>query len=212
MASESGLRERKKQQTRRAIADAARDLFAQRGFDAVTVAEVADAANVSPATVFNYFATKEDLFYSGMEAFEAELLEAVRTRAPGESALAAFSSLIVAGTRRLAAPETGEVIARAAAVINASAALRARELELHARYAATLAGFLADQTGASPGDVDARVAAEALVGAHRAVLARIREEASGGRRGRTLATVARREATRAFARLETGLGDYAVRT
>src|SRR3954470_24469510 len=82
-----GLRERKKEQTRRLIAETARRLFAERGFDAVTVGEVARAADVSEKTVFNYFPTKEDLFYSGMEAFEERLLGAVREREPGETAL-----------------------------------------------------------------------------------------------------------------------------
>src|SRR3981081_554741 len=87
VAAETGLRERKKQQTRELIADAARRLFADRGFDAVTVAQVARAANVSEVTVFNYFSTKEDLFYGGMQFFEETLLDAVRARAPGGSAL-----------------------------------------------------------------------------------------------------------------------------
>jgi AcrR family transcriptional regulator len=54
-----GLRERKKMETRRVIAETARALFEQRGFDAVTVAEVADAANVSVKTLFTYFQSKE---------------------------------------------------------------------------------------------------------------------------------------------------------
>src|SRR4051795_7280322 len=91
-----GLRARKKEQTRRLIADTARRLFAERGFDAVTVAEVARAADVAEKTVFNYFATKEDLFYSGMEAFEDRLLGAIRDRAPGESVIAAFRAFVLA--------------------------------------------------------------------------------------------------------------------
>src|SRR5919197_3294063 len=85
-----GLRERKKERTRAAIADAALELFRERGFDAVTVAEVARAADVSEGTVFNYFPTKEDLFYGRMESFETALLDAVRDRASGRSVLAAF--------------------------------------------------------------------------------------------------------------------------
>ena len=73
-----GLRERKKQQTRQLIADKARRLFAECGFEQVTVAQVAEAADVAEATVFNYFPTKEDLFYSGLEAFEDALLDAIR--------------------------------------------------------------------------------------------------------------------------------------
>src|SRR4051794_10762590 len=60
---ETGRRERKKQQTRQAISDVATTLFLERGFDAVTVAEVARAADVAVQTVFNHFPAKEDLFF-----------------------------------------------------------------------------------------------------------------------------------------------------
>ena len=66
-----GLRESKKLHTRQVIADAAMQLFAQRGFDHVTVAEVAEAAAVSEKTVFNYFPTKEDLFFDEVPARRA---------------------------------------------------------------------------------------------------------------------------------------------
>ena len=85
-----GLRELKKEQTRQLIADTAWRLFADRGFDKVTVAEIAREAQVAEATVFNYFPSKEDLFYSRFEAFSARLADAVRDRGPGEPALAAF--------------------------------------------------------------------------------------------------------------------------
>ena len=69
-----GLRERKKQQTRQLIAETARRLFGERGFERVTVAEIARAAEVSEQTVFNYFPTKEDLVYWRLQSFEDELL------------------------------------------------------------------------------------------------------------------------------------------
>jgi AcrR family transcriptional regulator len=74
-----------------AIADTAWRLFAERGFDAVPVAEIAREAEVSEATVFNYFATKEDLVFHRMEAFEQELLDALRDRPEGESIVQAFA-------------------------------------------------------------------------------------------------------------------------
>src|SRR5215207_2686952 len=95
MTAELGLRERKKLRTRQHIAATARRLFAERGFDHVTVAEIAREAEVAQATVFNYFPTKEDLFYSRLEAFEDELLAAIRDRAPGESVLAAFAGFLM---------------------------------------------------------------------------------------------------------------------
>src|ERR1700749_4944522 len=88
--TELGLRERKKLRTRQLIADTAWRLFAERGFDAVPVAEIAREAEVSEATVFNYFPTKEDLVFHRMEAFEQELLRALRDRPAGESIVEAF--------------------------------------------------------------------------------------------------------------------------
>src|SRR5215207_6546330 len=93
--SMTGLRERKKQQTRDLIATTARELFSERGFDAVTVAEIARAADVAEKTVFNYFPTKEDLVYWRLESFEGELLEAIRKREPGESVLTAFGRFVL---------------------------------------------------------------------------------------------------------------------
>src|SRR5919198_6134351 len=85
-----GLRELKKERTRAMIADTAWRLFADRGFDQVTVADVAREAMVAPATVFNYFPTKEDLFFFRLEAFGQRLVEAIGNRRQGEPALAAF--------------------------------------------------------------------------------------------------------------------------
>src|SRR6266545_2502422 len=90
-----GLRERKKEQTRQLIAETARRLFSERGFERVTVAEVARAAEVSQQTVFNYFPTKEDLVYWRLQSFEDELLSTIRDRAPGESVLTAFGRFLL---------------------------------------------------------------------------------------------------------------------
>ena len=92
---ESGLRERKKRETRQRISDVATGLFVARGFDNVTVAEIAEAANVSKMTVFNYFPRKEELYFDrGEEA--AELLhEAIHGRAPGVSMINALRALML---------------------------------------------------------------------------------------------------------------------
>lgn len=86
--AESGLRERKKLETRTRIADAAMRLFAERGFDQTTVADVAAAADVSVKTVFNYFPAKEELFFDRADAVERLWLDAVADRTPGEPLLA----------------------------------------------------------------------------------------------------------------------------
>ncbi|MEV4892481.1 TetR family transcriptional regulator, partial [Nonomuraea sp. NPDC055795] len=78
MNTESGLRERKKQRTRRDIATAAVRLFAEHGYEAVTVAQIAAAANVSRATFFNYFPDKEAVLFDDTTAHR-DLLREVLT-------------------------------------------------------------------------------------------------------------------------------------
>jgi AcrR family transcriptional regulator len=208
MPAEMGLRERKKQQTRELIADAARRLFAERGFDAVTVAQVARAANVSEVTVFNYFSTKEDLFYGGMQFFEETLLDAVRVRAPGESVLEAFRRPVLEGFKRLAADERARMITTAGKLIAASPALEAHEREIVARYTRQLADQLAEETSAEPGDVASMAVASALMGVQRALVTYVRSSILAGRRGEQLVADARSQAVRGFGRLEKGLADY----
>jgi AcrR family transcriptional regulator len=209
VSTEPGLRERKKQQTRNAIVETAQRLFTERGFDAVTVAEVAREANVSEGTVFNYFTTKEDLFYGGMEAFEGQLIGAVRERAPGESILDAFRRFVLDGTARLAREDVAELIANAARIVTASAALRAREREIVAQSTDELADLIAAETGARASDVEPRAVAAALMGVQRALVDHVRAAVLAGTHGPKLARDTKAQGRRAFARLEQGLGDYA---
>ncbi|MGK5630790.1 TetR/AcrR family transcriptional regulator [Streptomyces sp. URMC 123] len=90
-----GLRERKKRETRQRISDEATMLFITRGFDQVTVAEVAAAANVSTMTVFNHFPRKEDLFLDRIPEAVELVTGAVRDRRPDETALAALRRLLL---------------------------------------------------------------------------------------------------------------------
>jgi AcrR family transcriptional regulator len=202
----SGLRERKKERTRQAIVDAAHGLFGERGFEATTVADVARAADVSEGTVFNYFPTKEDLFYGGLESFEQRLVDAVRDRSTGEPALAAFRRFLLDGTKRLEADDVADVIRSSTAILEASPALQTREYEVVARFTEQLGMVLAEEAG---GDAEPRAAAAALMGVQRAVVAHVRSAVRSGLSGRPLAASARKQAERAFARLEQGLGDYA---
>ena len=210
---EAGLRERKKERTRREIADAARRLFGERGFDRVTVAEVARAADVSQQTVFNYFPTKEDLFFWRLGAFEEEMLAAVRDRPAGESALAAYRRFLV-GQRGLLGrsdPQSRDQLTALNRTIFESPSLRAREEQILAGYTRSLAALLAEEAGARADDIGARVAATAMMGVHRALIDYTRRRVLEGKLGPRLPRDVRARADEAFALLESGLRDYAVR-
>ncbi len=209
-----GLRELKKEQTRQLIADTAWRLFADRGFDQVTVAEVAREAMVAPATAFNYFPNKEDLFFFRLEAFGSRLLEAIRTRRQGEPALAAFRRYVLQPAGLLGELEAGdpqalERLRTVHRMIAASPALQAREQRALSDYAAALAELLAIETRAPIDDVRARVAAHAFMGVQRALIDHVRRRVLDDDRPDRLAADVRRLGKRAFALLEHGLGDYA---
>jgi AcrR family transcriptional regulator len=206
-----GLRERKKQRTRQDIYAAARALFDERGFDGVTVGEIADAAGVSEVTVFNHFPTKEDLFYEGMRFFEEQLVEAVRDRARGEPAIRAFRRAVLSGAENLAERGRAGAIVKAGRVIAASPGLAAREREIVEAHTRRLGELLAAETGADPGDVEPFAAAAAMMAVHRSLVEFVRRRVNAGRRGSALAEEFHVQATRAFGRLARGLGGYAPR-
>jgi len=212
--NEQGLRERKKERTRQLIAETARRLFAERGFAAVTVAEIAREADVAEKTVFNYFPTKEDLFYSRLDAFEQELLDAIREREPNETVLDAFGRFLLQPRGVLALGDSGDLHATEqlltiTRVITESPALLARERQVFARYTEALAALLAEETGAPPGSVEPVVAATALLGAHRALIDYVRRRTLAGDSASAIGHGVRAEAKRALKLLEGGLGDYA---
>lgn len=87
-----GLRERKKVQTRQRIIQAAMALFLERGFDDVSITEIADAADVSKMTVFNYFPAKEDMFFAGPRTVLPDVAGAIRARPASQSVMQAVRS------------------------------------------------------------------------------------------------------------------------
>jgi AcrR family transcriptional regulator len=211
-----GRRERKKQRTGNSIADAARRLFFERGFEATTVSEVAREADVAVQTVFNHFPTKEDLFYSGLEAFEAELLASISARNRGESALSAFARFLLTPRGVFAMEdadpaEANRQLQRVTRVVTDSPALLAREREIFARYTASLAQLLADETGADSDSLEPWVAAHALMGVHRASIDYVRRRALAGAGVAELAREVPEQTRLAIASLERGFGGYAVK-
>ena len=154
----SGLRERKKRRARAAIADAALELFAEQGFDTTTVAEVAERADVSPATVARYFATKESLLFPEQDVNASALRDAVAARplreSPFTAVVAALSTPLPddpAWRRRL-------LLSRQA--INRSPTLRGRAAALLHAWRDAVADT-AVARGAAPDD--ARVLATVVV-------------------------------------------------
>ena len=209
----TGLRERKKQQTRELIAETARRLFGERGFERVTIAEIAEAADVAVQTVFNYFPTKEDLVYWRLSSFEGELLAAVREREPGRSALEAFQAFLLAQQGLIGRhdPEARDELVSFTRMISESPALRARERQILSGYTDALAALLAEETGARPDDIRPRVAAHAMIGIHRALIDYSRARILAGDTGPRLTRDIRAQGRRAFELVEGGLGDYARR-
>jgi AcrR family transcriptional regulator len=208
---EPGLRERKKRRTRQQIADVAWHLFEERGFDGVSVAEIARVADVSEATVFNYYPAKEDLVYARMASYEDEVLTAVRRRTGGQSVVAAFGAYVVEPRGLLASGDADAVgsIAAVTRLILGSRALLARERELWDQYAAKLAALIAEERGLPPDDVEPLVAAAALIGVQRVLVNDVRRQVLAGVASQTIARRVRARGRRAIRLLETGLDQTA---
>ena len=208
MDTSGGLRERKKLETRRRIAEAAAELFAEHGYANVAISRIAVAADVSEGTVFNYFPTKEDLIFDGMEAYEDTLLEVVRSRAPGTSVVDAFREHVLQPRGALVAndPDMIEQIATIARVIADSRQLRAREHEVIDRATNELAEIIAKERKARPEDIEPWAIANALMGVNRATTRAVHHGAMKGRTGAQIARTALAQARRTFDTLENGLG------
>jgi AcrR family transcriptional regulator len=212
VAEELTLRERKKRETRQRIADVAMGLFMLRGFEKVTVAEVAEAAGVSVNTVFNYFKAKEDLFFDRQDVAVENMGRVVAARRQGESAIAAlrrdFHSALDERDWRYGiaagAPDFFRMVAASPALVN-----RVRQMdELREEY---LARVLAEETDADPDDPTPRLVAAQVVALTRAVTAEFVRRRLAGEPLDVIIPPTRRAADRAFDLLQSGIGDYGVR-
>jgi AcrR family transcriptional regulator len=161
LSSVAGLRERKKRETAGRIAQAAAGLFAERGFEAVAVVDVARIADVSEQTVYNHFPTKEDLVFDRAAEIEDALADALAKRAPGASAADAVGGVahaLIEGAARIPLERSRGGMPRLTA---ASPTLGRAALERTRRQADRLAEVL---TGQGEGQAEALIVAWALVG------------------------------------------------
>ena len=204
----SGLRERRKRETRQAISDIATQMFVERGFDEVTIAQVADAAGVAKMTVTNYFPRKEDLVFDRAEAVERHLADVIAARAPGESMLAAI--------RR----DYAEAVARAevtiglsspgfAGMVPSSPVLVSRVREMLDRRERALGDAIAAETGTD--NPQQRLVAALLSSVHRVLAAEASERSLARQPREEICAVLADAATRAFDLLEPSLGSYGIR-
>jgi AcrR family transcriptional regulator len=156
-----GLRERKKARTRAAIRQEALRLFRERGYSATTVEQIAAAADVSPATFFRYYPTKEDVVLQ--DDLDVLLPEAVEAQPPGLSPIAAVRAAIKETMGQLDSGEL-ERLAETIRLTNSVPELRARSVDEFIRTIDVMAVPLARRAGRSPGDIEVRHVAGAMIG------------------------------------------------
>ena len=194
---ETGLRERKKQQTREEIAAAAMRLFRERGFDSVTVAEIARAADVSEKTVFNYFPAKEDLIVHRGQEKTAALIEAIRETTPGGSVVTPFRRATEELLDAVENEPVEEIVAIPRLVMN-SHTLRERLFVGWEQEAAALAPAIAEVLELEPDDLLPAVMARSLSWTHRTIFRAAFSRLLAGENQREVAAVLRAEASRLY--------------
>jgi AcrR family transcriptional regulator len=202
-----GLRELKKRQTRQAISDVATRLFIDRGFEDVTITEVAAAARVAKMTVTNHFPRKEDLVFDVHEELSAGPARAVAERAAGESVLEALRrSYREALARR--DPLIGFAGRPFVHMVAASPILQARLREIHDEREKALAEVLGDATGTNADDITTLVVAAQFASAYRLLFEEAQRRILSGADNDTVASALDDAASRIFQLLEPGLVDY----
>jgi AcrR family transcriptional regulator len=165
---QSGLRERKKQQTRVAIAQAARELFAERGYHATTLPDIAAAADVSTRTIFAYFPSKEDILFSEFEEMKAALARALADRPDGKDALETMREFIVSSRHA----EKSELDERLHRCVESDETLRSHLRARIAQLEEVIAPEIAKDLGAPEDDIRPQIVAASLTAAFNLMLER----------------------------------------
>jgi AcrR family transcriptional regulator len=159
--SPTGLRERKKQKTKEAIQREAMRLFQEQGYEETTIEEIAEAAEISPSTFFNYFPTKEDVvLYDQYDPIMASIMLARPSEEPPSVVMKHVFELL-GGTLE---HDRDIIVARARIALDVPA-LRARFWEELERARDLISGVMAARTGRSADDFELRVVSMALVAA-----------------------------------------------
>jgi AcrR family transcriptional regulator len=206
----AGLRELKKARTRQIIAETADDLFRRRGFDDVTVDEIAQLAEVSKKTVFNYFPTKEDLVFHRADDREAALMAAVAEGLQEDALLESLRRLCLRQTRLIERlrRNVGDGSGGFFDLVNGHPALQRKLREIDARLVQSLAGAVAEQTGTSPDDPLTVSMAWTFISVQRTLYRSLRERAAGSATDAAIGRAHHRDVNRIFDQLRDGLADY----
>ncbi|MBP0460738.1 TetR/AcrR family transcriptional regulator [Streptomyces montanisoli] len=149
-----GLRERKKLRTRNAIRRATYRLIAQEGYEATTVEQIAEAAEVSPSTVFRYFPVKEDIVLT--DEYDPVMAEVLRSRPADEPMLESLRYVIIESLRNMLRDQPEELYARTRLMVDVPS-VRARMTEAMTGTAQILADILAERTGRDPAELELRL-------------------------------------------------------
>ena len=173
-ATKLGLRERKKQQTRERIARVALELFAERGYDETTLAEIAEAADVSPRTIFAYYESKEDILFCEEGVFLDRLREMLEERPPGTTTIDAVREFFAS----IEPPDEQARLRKK--VVNANPTLHIRMGSQHARLEPMLVESIARDLGSGPDDVRPLLIAASMTAAFMSVRDRLFEAEAGG--------------------------------
>jgi AcrR family transcriptional regulator len=166
-----GLRERKKQQTRDKIARAGLDLFAERGYDQTTLADIADAADVSARTIFAYFESKEDILFCDEPDFHDGLKRALEERPAGTTTVDALRTFIFT----LHDGEDNDLKLRKQ-IVSGSESLRLAERARFARVEDLIAASIARDLDAKPGDLRPALVAASMTAAFTTMRDRLESE------------------------------------